>query len=44
MACRAARVNISNIAVNKLLGVDKAWNINKDAKIISQVEIPVILN
>jgi carbamoylphosphate synthase large subunit len=44
MACKAAGVNIPNLAVNKLLGVDKTWIINKEAKVISQVEIPVILN
>jgi carbamoylphosphate synthase large subunit len=44
MACKAAGVNIPNLAVNKLLGVDKTWTINKETKVISQVEIPVILN
>ena len=44
MACNAAGVNIPNLAVNKLLGVDKKWSIDKEKKVISQVEVPVVLS
>lgn len=37
MACNAIGVNIPNLAVNKLLGVDKKWSIDKATKVISQV-------
>lgn len=43
MTCLASGVNIPNIAVNKLLGVEKDWKIDMTEKIISQVEVPVIL-
>lgn len=44
MTCMAANVNIPNIAVNKLLGCNKEWQIDKKEKTVSQVEIPLIFN
>lgn len=43
MTCLASGINIPNIAINKLLGVDKKWVSNREERIISQVELPVIL-
>ena len=43
MACAATGVNIPNIAVNKVLGIDKEWSLRKVGRTVSQVEIPVIL-
>ena len=43
MACEAAGVNIPDIAVNKVLGIDKAWELKRENKLVSQVEIPVVL-
>ena len=43
MSCLAAGVNIPDIALNKLLGVRKTWNINKGTKIVSYIEIPKLI-
>ena len=43
MACMAGKVNIPSIAVNKLLGVEKDWKINKEEQYVTHVEVPVIL-
>lgn len=43
MACAASGVNIPDIAVNKLLGIDKDWEINRKNQYISQVGIPLVL-
>ncbi len=43
MACAATGVNIPNLAVNKVLGIEKAWTMRKESRIVSQVEIPVVL-
>lgn len=43
MACLASGVNIPNLAVNKLLGINKNWINNKEEKCISYVEIPMIV-
>lgn len=43
MACAATGVNIPDIAVNKAMGKNIAWTLNKESKFISQVEIPVVL-
>ena len=43
MSSLAAEVNIPNIAVNKLLGVNKTWKCNYREVKVSHVEIPVII-
>lgn len=43
MTCLASGINIPDIAVNKLMGIDKEWINNCEEKIIAQVELPVIL-
>jgi biotin carboxylase len=42
-AALAAGVNIPNIAVNQLLGVEKAWRVNRREVHLSYIETPVIL-
>ena len=44
MACVASGVNIPAIAVNKLLGRELDWTNNKDEKMVTHVEIPVVLD
>lgn len=44
MTCLGSGINIPNIAVNKLLGIDKPWNNKFRACSVSQVEVPVVLN
>ena len=43
MACLGSGVNIPNIAVNKLLGIDKHWTNNYEEKQVSHIEIPLSL-
>lgn len=43
MSCAASGVNIPNIAINKLLGVNRNWKLNRRECQVSQVEIPVVL-
>lgn len=43
MSCLASGVNIPDIAVNKLLGRDVPWTMDRSEHIVSQVEIPVLL-
>ena len=43
MSCLASGVNIPNIAVNKLLGIDRKWSCNMAEKDVTYVEIPVVL-
>lgn len=43
MSCLASGVNIPNIAVNKMLGIEKEWHIEQTEKLISYIETPVIL-
>lgn len=43
MSCLAAGVNIPNIAVNKLLGINKEWKLEKEDKLVSYVEMPVVV-
>ena len=43
MSCLACDVNIPNIAVNKLLGIERKWKTDKNIKKISHVEVPVIV-
>ena len=43
MACLASGVNIPDLAVNKLLGIDKDWEVCMEEKYVSHVELPVVL-
>lgn len=43
MACLGSGINIPNIAVNKLLGIEKSWTNNYEEKQVSHIEIPVII-
>ncbi len=43
MSCLAAGVNIPNIALNKLLGKETEWDIDRSEKIVSYIEIPKII-
>ena len=43
MACVASGINIPNLAVNKMLGINKEWKLKKETKLVSHVEIPVII-
>lgn len=43
MSCLASGVNIPNIAVNKLLGIEKSWSCNMKDADVTHVEIPVVL-
>ncbi len=43
MACKAANVNIPSIAVNKLLGIEKDWEVSREEKYVTHVEVPVVL-
>ena len=40
MACAASGVNIPNIAVNKLLGINKSWENNMLERCVTHVETP----
>lgn len=44
MSCLAAEVNIPNIALNKLLGKNIPWTIDRREKTVSYIEIPKIIN
>ena len=43
MSCLATGVNIPNIALNKLLGRETQWEIDKSEKVVSYIEIPKII-
>ena len=43
LACEACGVNLPNIAVNKLLGIDKPWSYEKREHSVSFVETPVMI-
>lgn len=42
-SCMATGINIPNLALNQLLGINKSWNINKSYKKISYIETPLII-
>lgn len=44
MSCLAAGVNIPNLAVNKILGTEKEWQMDKTEKFVSYVETPIIVS
>ena len=41
--CLAANINIPNISVNQLLGIDKIWKINKKETKVSYIETPILI-
>lgn len=43
MACLASGINIPNIAVNKMLGINKEWVNSYQEKLVSYVETPVLI-
>lgn len=43
MSCLAAQVNIPNLALNKLLGKNICWDMNREEKIVSYIELPKII-
>ena len=43
MACIAGNVNIPSLAVNKLLGIEKDWEICTDERYVTHVEYPVLI-
>lgn len=43
MACLASGINIPNLAVNKMLGINKEWKVVKETKLVSHVEVPLII-
>lgn len=43
MSCLAADVNIPNIALNKLLGRDIDWTMDRSERIVSYIEIPQMI-
>ena len=43
MSCLAAGVNIPNIAVNKILGINKSWEISKEERFVSHIEKPLLV-
>ncbi|GHS98932.1 hypothetical protein AGMMS50276_21640 [Synergistales bacterium] len=43
MSCMASGVNIPVVAVNKLLGVRAAWQVDDTAKLVTYVEKPILL-
>ena len=42
MSCAGVNVNLPDLAVNKLLGIDKEWNLEKKERYVTHVEIPVV--
>lgn len=44
MSCNAAGVNIPNIAVNRLLGIEKPWKIDRTIRRFSQVGYQIFLD
>lgn len=43
MACEAAEINIPQIALDKLSGMERGWNINRNEQIVSFIEMPRII-
>ena len=44
MSCLAARVNIPNIALNKLLGREPDWTMDRTAKTVSYIVLPRLID
>lgn len=43
MTCAATGVNIPNIALNKVIGKDKSWSLEREEKVVSFIETPQII-
>lgn len=43
MACIASGINIPNIAVNKILGINKKWELKKTNRFVSYIEMPILI-
>lgn len=43
LSCLATKINIPNIAVNKLLGIEKAWKNERTTQKVTHIETPVLL-
>jgi hypothetical protein len=43
LSCKAIGVNIPNMAVNRLLGIEKQVSYNQKKQVVSFIETPVIL-
>ncbi|MBE6852037.1 MAG: hypothetical protein E7505_00980 [Ruminococcus sp.] len=43
MGCAAAGVNIPNIAVNKIIGIDKDWKLTREESFVSYIEKPLLV-
>lgn len=43
LSCLATKINIPNIAVNKLLGIEKPWKNERTAQKVTHIETPVLL-
>ena len=43
MSCLAAEINIPNIALNKLLGIDLEWSYEQKERVVSYIEIPKMI-
>lgn len=43
MTCLASGINIPDIAINKLLGINKNWVLNKQNTKITHIETPLLL-
>ncbi len=44
MACLAGGVNIPNLAVNKMLGIHKPWEICRENRLVSFTETPILIS
>ncbi len=42
-SCLGANVNIPNIAINQLLGINKPWEINKISRKVAYIEMPILV-
>ncbi len=42
MACAAAKVNIPDLAVSRLLGVEKDWTMDTTERYVTHAEVPVV--
>ena len=43
LTCAATGINIPDIAVNKLLGIEKSWHLVRKEASVTHVEMPVVL-
>lgn len=43
LTCLASGINIPNLAVNKLMGIEKTWKSKQEYKKVTHIETPIIL-